>query len=259
MIRTLLLFFILTVHSVKLCAETANIAVASNFIGTMTALVDRFSANSSHTIRVSFGSSGKLYAQIRQGAPFDIFLSADQSTPKRLVSDGLAQASSQYTYAQGQLVLWTALPDLYGKEKTALESGIYRLALANPRLAPYGVAAIEALENLGLEKYNNKNRVEGENIGQAFQFVYSKNAELGLVSASQLKQLDALTDNGDRPHPDVVQGWLLPQSLYNPIYQDAVRLNASLQNKAADAFWGFLKSSEAKAIIRQNGYLVSTK
>lgn len=251
-----LLLTLLLISSGRLYAGTTSIAVASNFIAAMTELVDEFGKSSSHTVRVSYGSSGKLYAQIKQGAPFDILLSADQVIPERLVKEGLAQASSRYTYAQGRLVLWTAATEIRGKEREALESGQYRLSLANPRLAPYGVAAIEVLESLGIENKYSKNRVEGENIGQAFQFVYSKNAELGLVSLSQLAQRTSVYDKRGWSSSEVSQGWLIPQSLYNPIYQDAVRLNSGLENKAASDFWVFLMSRNAKAIIQKSGYLL---
>lgn len=252
-----LLYFLTLIFSVgSTKADTVTVAVASNFIGAMKQLEKQFEAQSSHELSISYASSGKLYAQIRQGAPFDIFLSADREIPRRLIDDGLAKKSSRFTYARGQLVLWSAKPRFQSKERERLLSGDVTLAMANPRVAPYGVAAIEVLQKLDIEEDGVADKVLGENVGQAFQFVRSQNADLGFVALSQLVAFSAYKSHLSNSGPAVDKGWLVPQEMYSPVYQDAVRLIKGLKKEAVNEFWDFLKSAEAQSIIKRNGYLI---
>jgi len=245
-----LTIFVATSHA---HADTVRLAVASNFIAPAKALAKSFQAKTSHQVKVSYGSSGKLFAQISQGAPFDIFLSADQEKPSKLVAGKLAAPDSQFSYAQGQLVLVSHkaigrssnnhLPGINNATalKAALESGaINKLALANPKLAPYGKAAQQYLQQQGLWQPLTHKFVFGENIAQTYQFVYSGNAEYGLVARSQLKSED--------------DHWLIPVQDYPEILQDAVLLQHAQDNMAAHAFMDFLKSPQSKELIRSYGY-----
>lgn len=221
-------------------ADQARVAVAGNFARPMQSITAAFEQATGHTLQLSLGSSGKLYAQIHNGAPFDVMLSADTAKPEQLVRAGQAVANSQFTYAIGRLVLWQPL----GQDaKALLESGNFsRLAIANPRLAPYGTAARETLDALHLP--SSGKLITGENIGQTYQFVASGNASLGFVALSQV------IDAGHLP-----QGaWLVPSSLHAPIRQDAVLLQHGVSNKAAKALLEFLRGDTAITIIRQYGY-----
>ncbi len=227
-------------------ADNVQVAVASNFAAPMTALIDEFNKASGHTVRTSFGSSGKLYAQIINGAPFDIFFSADQVKPKKLVDSGYAQAENLRTYAIGALVLLSnsAVDDPLEQ----LKSGHFqRLSLANPKFAPYGIAALEVLKNLGLELETRNKRIFGENISQTFQYVSSGNVDLGFVAWSQVKAL---------PLQQGQSLWRVPEHLSDSITQDTVLLNRAKTNQAARAFFNFLQGSQAENIIRQHGYRV---
>lgn len=226
-------------------SEEITLAVASNFTPPMQLLAKRFEQQSGHKVRLALGSSGKFYAQIRHGAPFQAFFSADQDKPQRLIDDGLAIPSSRFTYAEGQLVLWSASNKRNLDGGKILQGRFNKLAIANPRLAPYGAAAVEVLENLGLRQATESRWVQGENINQTFQFVSSGNAELGLVALSQVMRHGAITQGS---------AWIVPQKLYNPIKQDAVILNAGQKIPALAAFWQFMHSEEAAALIRDFGY-----
>lgn len=224
-------------------AETLTVAVAANFARPMAALVEAFEADSAHRARLSIGSTGKLYAQIRNGAPFDAFFAADVQRPHRLEAEGAAVAGSRFTYAIGRLVLWSPDPDRVEAGGRVLgRDDFAHLAIANPRLAPYGLAARQTLEALGLWEALQPRLVRGENIGQAFHFVRSGHAELGLVAWSQL------------PHDDGrIRGshWRVPTSLYAPIEQQAVRLSDS---EAARDFMRFMRSDRARTLIHGFGY-----
>jgi len=204
-----------------------------------------FEGNSEHEVRLIRGSSGKHYAQIRNGAPFDIFLSADQLRPKRLVEEGIAEESDLTTYAQGQLALWSRQNGLQLDREYLLNTDNYDvIAIANPRLAPYGQAATEVFDNLGLEPLASQRLVMGENIAQAFQFAFSGNADLGLVAYSQ-----AISPNL-RGKGSV---WLVPIELYQPIKQDMVILSDST---AAEEFAAFMNSVTVRDILLTSGYLL---
>ncbi|RED43753.1 molybdate ABC transporter substrate-binding protein [Aestuariispira insulae] len=221
-------------------AEKVHLAVASNFTGPAKQLAETFQRTSGHKAVLSFGSTGKLYAQIIHGAPFDIFLAADAERPSRLVFDGLALEESLFTYAVGRLALYSPTLRTSTALRNKLESGDFqRLAIANPKTAPYGLAAEELLGNL---KINTKGKlVFGENIAQTYQFVASGNADLGLVAAAQLKASDSA-------------GWMVPETLHAPIRQQAVLLNRGKDNPAARAFLAFLRSDPAGKMIRSFGY-----
>jgi molybdate transport system substrate-binding protein len=225
-------------------ADEIRVAVASNFANAAGALAHRFEATSEHEITLVFGSTGKHYAQIRNGAPFEAFFSADDRHPEMLESDGLAIQGSRFTYARGRLVLWSPKDGYVDNRGQVPELGDFRhLAIANPRLAPYGLAAQEVLESRGLWEELQQNLVRGENIGQAFQFVKSGNAELGFVALSQVMSPASQPETGSR--------WLVPEGLHTPIRQQAVLLEDSA---AARAFGEFIRSEEARSIIRIFGY-----
>ena len=226
-------------------AETLNVAVASNFIAAMGHIKLAFEDNSEHKLRIIRGSSGKHYAQITNGAPFDIFLSADQRRPRRLVEEGLAKESGLTTYAHGQLALWSKQNNLQLNREYLLNTNNYCvIAIANPRLAPYGKAANELLSILGLESLVREKVVMGENIAQAFQFAFSANADLGLVAYSQTESPN-LRGQGSV--------WLVPSNLHRPIKQDMVILTDSA---AALEFSSFMKSAVVRAILLTSGYLL---
>ncbi len=227
-------------------SETVRIAVAANFTDATGRIVSQFEQRSGHQVKVSFGSTGKLYAQIIHGAPFDIFLAADEQRPVRLSEEGLAVANSRFTYARGKLLLWSADVERLEDGKAYLINGDYRrLAIANPKTAPYGLAAQQVLQHMGIWQSLSTRLVRGDSIAQTFQFTATGNAQLGLVAASQIKAW---------PHPG--SQWLIPENYYRPILQQAVLLQRGEENAAAQAFIQFLKSSEAKTIIRDSGYAV---
>lgn len=227
-------------------AGEVRIAVASNFTLPMNEIISRFETQSGHQVSVSFGSSGSIYAQLINGAPFDAFFSADQSKPIALESAGLSLAGSRFTYAIGRLVLWSSISNLDLEDAAPIRQGTYeRLALANPRLAPYGAAALEVLDNFGISESSRARWIQGENIAQTFQFVSSGNADLGFVALSQV------TGNGSMRSGSF---WLVPQDLYTPIRQDAVLLKSAAQNSAALEFMNFVRSPEISDIMQAYGY-----
>ncbi len=223
------------------------VAVASNFAVVVEGLEPDFEASTGHDLRLVSGSTGKLYAQIVRGAPFEILLAADQLRPARLVSDGLAIGASLRTYALGRLVLWSTDPERVGSDgrETLRQTNFRRLALANPDLAPYGVAAREVVASLDLEEILANRLVMGENIGQTHALVATGNAELGLIAASQLAQ---------SPVPGKGSRWLVPDHLHGPIRQDAVLLRRGSESMGARAFLDYLASREVKDVIRSFGY-----
>jgi molybdate transport system substrate-binding protein len=227
-------------------AGTVHVAVAANFTEPAKEIAAAFKAASGHDAVLSFGASGPFQAQITQGAPFEVFLSADAERPKKLVDDGFALASNRFTYAIGKLVLWSAEPGFVQGAQTLQAGAFSKLAIANPAAAPYGVAALETLKALKLGDSLQSKIVMGESITQAQQFIETRNAELGFIALSQLAGLSS----GSR--------WLVPQELYSEIRQDAVLLKTGATNEAASAFLLFLKGPAARAVIERYGYALAT-
>lgn len=221
-------------------------AVAANFTDAARVIVSRFEAATGHSVKVSFGSTGKLYAQIANGAPFDIFLAADSARPARLESEGLAITGSRSTYASGRLVLWSPDENVADRRGDVLRSGDFRkLALANPRTAPYGLAARQVLEKLNLWEELRTKVVRGDSIAQTFQFVATRNAQLGFVAKSQVMAL---------PGAERGSYWEIGSEFYRPIIQQSVLLQRGQNSAAARAFMEYLKGNEAREIIGSFGY-----
>lgn len=225
-------------------AETVSVAVAANFSDAAKAIGAAFKAKTGNDISISSGATGALYTQIAQGAPFDVFLSADSTTPKKAAQAGFADAGTDFTYAVGKIVLFSADPTLVTGEDT-LKSGTFdKIAIADPKTAPYGAAAVEAMKKLGVYDALSSKVVTGTSIAQAYQFVDSRNAELGFVALSQVVN----RKDGSR--------WLVPQEDYAPITQDAILLNPGKDSQAAKDFLAFLKSADGVKIIKSFGYEV---
>jgi molybdate transport system substrate-binding protein len=232
--------------SVSAHAAEVSVAVAANFTAPMKAIAAEFARDTGHVAKPAFGATGKFYAQIKNGAPFQMLLSADDETPAKLALEGYADPSSRFTYAIGTLVLWSAQPGFVDGKGDVLKKGQFnKLALANPKLAPYGKAAIEVLTGMGLLDTLAPKFVQGENIAQTWQFASTGNAELGFVALSQVMK-DGKIGSGS--------GWIVPAKLHTPIRQDAVILAAGKGNPAAEALMKYLKSDKAKAIIKAYGY-----
>ena len=235
-----ILFAALAMVSGRASGETLRVATASNFMTVMPVLAESFEQQTGQVVTLITGSSGKHFAQILNGAPFDAFFSADARRPLELERRGRIVPGSRFTYAVGRLVLWSAAAGRVDDAGKVLGSGTFRrLAIANPRLAPYGEAARQTLESLGMWKDLQDRLVFGENVAQAFQFVHSGNAELGLVAASQLVG----REGGSR--------WLVPADLYTAIEQQAVLLHEG----PARSFLEWVRSEPALRIIEAGGYL----
>jgi molybdate transport system substrate-binding protein len=227
-------------------AGEVHVAVASNFVPALGLVAKKFEAGSGHRLTVSSGSSGKLYAQIKNGAPFDVLLSADAERPQKLEEEQMAVSGSRFTYALGRLALWSPQASMVDGEGQVLKQGQFKhLAIANPKTAPYGEAALETLRKMGVLDALQARLVQGENIGQTFQFVASGNAELGLISLAQVKAAQGKFQGSY---------WVVPQTLHQPIAQQAVLLLKGRDNPAAREFLEFLKGKEARAIIESFGY-----
>lgn len=227
-------------------AGEVSAAVASNFSAPMEQIAALFQQQSGHTVKLSFGSTGKFYAQIKDGAPFDVFVAADSATPQRLENEGMTVAGSRFVYALGKLVLWSAQPGYVDYKGEVLRKGGYnKLAIADPKLAPYGMAAKETLEKLDLWDSIQGKLVTGENITQTWQFAATGNAELAFIALSQVMR-DGKVSAGS--------WWIVLPQMYNPIQQSAVLLSGAKDKAAAQAFLDFLKGEKAAAIIRSFGY-----
>lgn len=227
-------------------AGVVSVAVAANFTAPMQKIAAVFEQDTGHKAVLSFGSTGKFYAQIKNGAPFQVLLAADDETPGRLGTEGLAVAGTQFTYAIGRLVLWSKQPGLVDDKGEVLRTGRFeRLAMADPRLAPYGAAAVDSLTQLGLLPGLQARLVQGESIGQAYQFVATGNAVLGFVALSQVTTDGRLTEGS---------AWVVPANLHTAIRQDATVLASGKDNPAAAALMVYLKGDKARAIIRSFGY-----
>ena len=234
---------LLAVSAFPAGAGSTQIAVAANFADASKEIAAAFKAKTGHEAVLSFGSSGQLMAQIQQGAPFKIFLSADEERPKTLIAEGLALGDTRFTYAIGKLVLWSRDGALVKGEETLRANAFTKIAIANPAAAPYGVAALDVLKNLQLSDQLKSKIVMGNSIAQTFQFIDTGNAELGFVALAQV----VANAGGSR--------WLVPQALYPEIRQDAVLLKTGAQDDASKAFLDFLKNPQARAIIEKFGYV----
>ena len=227
-------------------ADEVQVAVAANFTAPMQRIAADFEKDTGHKAQLAFGATGKFYAQIKNGAPFEILLSADDSTPAKLEKEGAAVAGSRFTYAIGKLVLWSVKAGFVDDQGEVLKKGDFKhLSIANPKLAPYGAAAIETLTALKRLDAIQPKFVQGENIAQTHQFVATGNAELGFVALSQVMKDGRISEGS---------GWIVPSSLHQPIRQDAVLLANGKDKPAALALLYYLKSDTARKIIRAHGY-----
>lgn len=227
-------------------AAEVKVAVAANFVQPMKEIAAEFEKATGHKVALSQGATGKFYAQISNGAPFDVFLSADDETPARLVSEGKAVAGTQFTYAIGRLVLWSPDTRLVDQGGGVLASDKFRfLSIANSRVAPYGRAAVQVMQKLGVQDALGPRVVQGESIAQTFQFVSSGNAQLGFVALSQVWENGRFRSGS---------GWIVPDQMHEPLKQDVVLLNPGKNSQAAAALIGYLKTDKAKHIIGAYGY-----
>lgn len=242
----LVIALIAMVIPVTLLAAEASVAVAANFTAPMKRIAQDFERDTGHKLTLAFGATGLFYTQIRNGAPFSILLSADDTTPLKLEKEGLGVPGARFTYAIGKLVLWSKKPGFVDAHGEVLRSGRFdKIAISNPKLAPYGAAAIAALDKMGLRERIAPKIAEGANITQTFQFVSSENAQLGFIALSQVYENGRIKEGS---------GWVVPSSMHAPIQQDAVLLNPGKNNAAAAALLQYLQGEQAKAVIRSFGY-----
>ncbi|MHC5306041.1 molybdate ABC transporter substrate-binding protein [Bartonella sp. LJL80] len=221
------------------------VAVAANFTEPVKEIAEQFKEKTGHTATLSFGATGNFYNQIKNGAPFEVFLAADTERPTKTVEEGYGVKGTQFTYAIGTLVLWSSKPDLIKGPETLTDASIKHISFCNPDAAPYGKASVETMDALKVHDEIKPKLVEGQNISQAFQFVKTGNAEIGFVALSQV-----INEKGGSQ-------WIVPQQYYNPIKQDAVLLKTGENNEAAKAFLEFLKGPESAAIIKKYGYALA--
>ena len=227
-------------------AAEVKVAVAANFTAPMQKIAAAFAKDTGHEAKLTFGATGKFYAQIKNGAPFELLLSADDETPALLERESQAVAGTRFTYAIGRLVLWSRQPGFVDDAGTVLRNGTFKhLALANPKLAPYGAAAVEVLNGLGLAATLSPKFVQGENIAQTYQFAATGNAELGFVALSQVWADGRLKEGS---------AWVVPVRLHTPMRQDAIVLKPGQDQPAATALMNYLRGEKARAIIRSFGY-----
>ncbi|OLS62596.1 molybdate ABC transporter substrate-binding protein [Pseudomonas putida] len=227
-------------------ADDVQVAVAANFTAPIQAIAKDFEKDTGHKLVAAFGATGQFYAQIKNGAPFEVFLAADDSTPAKLESEGATVKGSRFTYAVGTLALWSATPGYVDSKGEVLKKNAFKhLSIANPKAAPYGLAATQVLDKLKLTDATKGKIVEGQNITQAFQFVSTGNAELGFVALSQIFQDGKVTSGS---------AWIVPAELHDPIRQDAVILEKGKDNPAAKALVEYLKGPKAAAVIKSYGY-----
>ena len=232
-------------------AADVHVAVAANFTAPLQAIAQQFEQSTGNKVLASFGATGQLYTQIKNGAPFEIFLSADDIRPAQLETEGDTVPGTRFTYAVGTLALWSAKPDYVDDQGKVLSSDKFKhVAIANPKAAPYGLAATQVMQKLGLLDTLKPKIVEGQSIGQTYQFVESGNAELGFVALSQIYK-DGKVKSGS--------AWIMPGDLYDPIKQDAVMLAKGKDNAAVAAFFDYLKGPEAAKIIESYGYALDRK
>ena len=238
------LFTLITFNSAW--ADDVQVAVAANFTAPIQAIAKDFEKDTGHKLVAAFGATGQFYAQIKNGAPFEVFLAADDRTPAKLESEGATVKGSRFTYAVGTLALWSAKPGYVDSKGEVLKKNEFQhLSIANPKAAPYGLAATQVLDKLKLTEATKGKIVEGQNITQAFQFVSTGNAELGFVALSQIFQDGKVTSGS---------AWIVPSELHDPIRQDAVILEKGKDNPAAKALVEYLKGPKAAAVIKSYGY-----
>jgi len=227
-------------------AAEVSVAVAANFTAPMQKIALAFAQDTGHKARLAFGSTGSLYAQIKNGAPFDLLLAADDETPERLEKEGSGVVGTRFTYAIGKLVLWSKDATLVDAKGEVLRTGNFdKLAIANPKTAPYGAAALQTLTTLGLAQGLQARLVQGESVGQTLQFVSSGNAALGFVALSQVG-VDGKISQGS--------AWVVPEALYAPLKQDALLLKGGKDKPAAQALLRYLRGERARTILKNYGY-----
>ena len=227
-------------------AGEVSVAVAANFTAPMQRIAAQFEQDTGHKAQLSFGATGKFYAQIANGAPFGVLLAADDATPQKIAREGLGNGATRFTYAIGRLVLWSKQPGYVDAQGQVLRTGDWKhIAIANPKLAPYGLAAMQTLDKLGLAAQVQPRVVTGENIGQTYQFAASGNAQLGFVALSQVMENGQLREGS---------AWVVPATMHAPIRQDAIVLQRGEGNPAADALMQYLRGEKARAVIRAYGY-----
>jgi molybdate transport system substrate-binding protein len=245
------LFALMILVGAQARADDVQVAVAANFTAPLQAIAAAFEQDTGHHVIASPGATGQLYAQVNNGAPYEVFLSADEGTAAKLESDGTALKGSRFTYAIGTLALWSPQAGLVDAEGKVLEQGHFQyLAIANPNTAPYGLAATQVLEQLKLTAALGSKLVQGQSITQAFQFVQTGNAQLGFVALSQVYKDGQVTSGS---------AWVVPQHLYTPIRQDAVLLAKGEQHVAAKAFVDYLRAPKAERIITSYGYALDAQ
>ena len=246
MSRMYLWFAILMALLAPVHAAEVSVAVAANFAAPMQKVAQAFEQDTGHKAVLSFGSTGMLYAQIRNGAPYQILLAADEETPNKLEKEGLGVAGSRFTYAMGKLVLWSKQPGFVDDKGDVLRTAKFeRIAIANPKLAPYGAAAMETMSKLAILQQLQARIVQGDNIAQTYQFVATENAQLGFVALSQVF-VDGKIAQGS--------GWIVPAGAHAPIRQDAILLTKGQDSAAAAALLQYLRGERAKSLIRSYGY-----
>ncbi|MBA6135016.1 molybdate ABC transporter substrate-binding protein [Pseudomonas sp. CAH-1] len=229
-------------------ADEVQVAVAANFTAPIQAIAKDFEHDTGHTLVAAYGATGQFYAQIKNGAPFEVFLAADDTTPKKLEEEKQIVPGSRFTYAIGTLALWSAKEGYVDAKGEVLKQNAFsHLAIANPKAAPYGLAATQVLDKLQLTAATKGKIVEGQNITQAFQFVSTGNAELGFVALSQIFKDGKVTQGS---------AWIVPANLHDPIRQDAVLLDKGKDNAAAKALIEYLKGPKAAALIKSYGYKI---
>ncbi len=247
-IRSLSFALALLGAAVAARADEVQVAVAANFTAPMQEIAKLFEAATGHKVLSSFGATGKFYAQIKNGAPFQALLAADAETPAKLEEEGAAVRGSRFTYAIGKLVLWSAKPGFVDNKGKVLKTGKFEhLSVANPKLAPYGAAGVQVMKDMGVFEAIEPKLVQADNIAQAFQFISTGNAELGFVALSQVIKDGKVADGS---------AWIVPGKLYKPILQDAVILNNGRDNQAVIALMDFLKGEKARAVIKRFGYSI---
>ncbi|MGB4074097.1 molybdate ABC transporter substrate-binding protein [Pseudomonas sp.] len=244
--KALLSLFAGLVFSASSLAAEVQVGVAANFTAPIQAIAGEFEKDTGHTLVAAYGATGQLYAQIQNGAPFEVFFSADESTPAKLEKEGLGVAGSRFTYATGSLVLWSATPGYLDGSDAVLKANQYKhLAIADPKTAPYGLAATQVLDKLALTEAVQGKLVTGQSIAKTLHFISTGNAELGFVALSQVYK-DGQLSSGS--------AWIVPAELHTPIKQDALILKKGEHNPAAAALTEYLKGAKAAAIIKSYGY-----